>query len=138
LERANPKTTDPVERARTLGWIGAAYFDLGRGVEDVELLESAKNYLEAERIAADEEAPLVKAKLDNNFANTLRGQSHGTDVALLEKAELWYERALRAFRQLGESAFAREVSQCLESLHPQTLRRAGWGRRIGYEVAATY
>jgi hypothetical protein len=134
LARANPQTTDPVERARTLGWIGAAYFDLGRGVEDAALLESAQYYLEAERIAAGEEAPLVKAKLDNNFANTLRGQSQGTDVALLEQAELRYERALRAFRQLGESAFAREVSQSLESLRGQ-LSLAREAKRMQRELA---
>ena len=112
---------DPAEYARTLTWLGAAYFDLGAGVDDDCLVESASRYLQAERALTGEDAPLLKAKLAHNFANTLMGQSHGADVALLERAEQRYDAALRAFHELGEHAHARTVEASLSLLRPQLV-----------------
>jgi len=115
----DPKTGDPVERARTLTWLGSAYFDLGRGNDPKCLFESARAYLAAEELVRDEESPLFKAKLAFNFANTLRGQSAGGDIALLEAAEERYESALREFKKLGATDHARQTENYLASLKTQ-------------------
>lgn len=116
---SDASTADAAELSRTLAWIGGAYFDLGRGLEMRYLLRSADYYVRAEKALEHVEAPLARAKLDFNFANTLRGLSQGTDVALLEAAQERYERAHRAFSRLGETAFARQAKEYLDGLRSQ-------------------
>lgn len=115
----DPRTADAAELSRTLAWTGSAYFDLGRGVDEQCLQLSSDCYVQAERVLGSVEAPLARAKLDFNFANTLRGRSRGTDVALLEAAEQRYERAARVFARLGESAFAAQAREYLDVLRSQ-------------------
>jgi hypothetical protein len=133
LERAVPP--DPVERARTLSWLGSAYFDLGRGLDPNLLSESARCYLVAEEILGEEDAPLLKAKIDFNFANTLRGQSSGSNVALLETAEHRYSQARAVFKMLGQPALVKQADECLRSLGPQ-LGLAREHSKLGRELSS--
>jgi hypothetical protein len=122
---SDAKVSDPVERARTLTWLGSAYFDLGRGIDQQLLSESARCYLLAEELIPEEDSPLFKAKLAFNFANTLRGQSQGLDVGVLEAAEHRYEQAAAAFKGLGQLALAKQAQGNLDTLRTQlSLARA--------------
>lgn len=124
VAESDPNTRDPVEYARTLGWAGAGCFDLAEGKEPDLCARAAQYYLQAERALEGIEAPLVRAKLDFNFANTLQGQSGGTNVRFLEAAAERYRKAARVFRSLGESALEAQVRQYLDTLQPQlTLAR---------------
>jgi len=133
LRSASPP--DPLERARTLSWLGSAYFDLGRGLDQALLAEAARCYLVAEDLLRDEDSPLLKAKIDFNFANALRGQSGGSDVGLLEAAEHRYSQARAIFKELRQPALTKQADDCLKSLEPQ-LGLAREHGKLGRELSS--
>src|SRR5256885_5006890 len=70
------------EYARTLWYLGDAYFDLAQGRDRALLAQGAQAYRRAEALLTGSNT-VEQAKLDFNFGNTLRGLSSGEDVALL-------------------------------------------------------
>lgn len=116
---ADEPSTDLVELAKTYRWLGDACFDLARGQEPIALQRGMLAYRRAEALHADAEAPLERAKLDFNYANTLRGLSRGEDIGLLESAEARYERAADGFTNLGFPDLKVMVEQQLRTIRPQ-------------------
>lgn len=112
-------SADPVEVSKTCRWLGDAWFDHSRHARRPSWERGAEAYLKAERLLAGRIAPVEQATLDFNFGNTLRALSEGTDVGLLEAAEVRYERAAKAFRDSHLSNFATMVSTQLGDLRPQ-------------------
>lgn len=134
-EAADDPSSDPVEVSKTYRWLGDASFDLARGKEVDTLTRGAQAYQRSEELLANAETPVERAKLDFNYANTLRGLSAGVDVGLLEAAQTRYERATRAFRMHHLPDLAATVEQQLRSLDPQlrlvrkdTELQRGYGR----------
>lgn len=132
-QAADSPTADPVEVARTYRWLGDAYFDLGLGREESALTRGSQAYRRAEELLAAAEAPVEKAKLDFNYANTLRGLSQGFDIALLEAAQTRYESAARTFRRHHLPDLAASVEEQLRTIEPQAhLARKQAELRRGY------
>jgi len=118
-ETADVRDADPVEVAKAYRWLGDAYFDLARSKDLSVLARGAAAYRRAAELLVDAEAPVEKAKLDFNSANTLRALSRGSDVGLLEAAQTRYERAQAAFRRHALPELASMVADQLETLGPQ-------------------
>ena len=127
-KEADRDDADPVEVAKTYRWLGDAYFDLGGAKESGPLSLGASQYERAEALLAQEQAPVEVAKLQFNYANTLRGLSNGTDLGLLEAAETRYEAAAKAFRANRLADLAGVVDQQLASLRPQLTIARQLGR----------
>ncbi len=108
---AAAERSDAVELSRTWRWLGDAYFEHGRFARRPSWYAGAAAYLEAERALADDAAPVEQAKLDFNFANTIAQLSEGTDIALLEAADIRYRRAAEVFRNAFLTDFAGQVEQ---------------------------
>lgn len=108
---AAAEKSDAVELSRTWRWLGDAHFEYGRFAGRPSWYAGAAAYLEAERALADDAAPVEQAKLDFNFGNTLAQLSEGTDIALLEAADIRYRRAAEVFRNSFLTDFARQVEQ---------------------------
>lgn len=131
---ADDPSSDPVEVAKTYRWLGDAYFDLGRGKDQVTLTQGSLAYQRSEELLADKEAPVEKATLDFNYGNTLRGLSQGFDVGLLEAAQTRYERAARGFRAHHLPELAATVKEQLRQMDPQLrLARKHAEMHQGYE-----
>lgn len=115
---SNDTHGDRLERSRTYRYLGDAYFDLARG-KDKGLLEiGSKAYARSECLLKGLGNDVEQAKLDFNYANTLRGLGAGTDRVLMEEAKTRYGRALKIFeRKLPQ--FASQVIQPLQSLEAQ-------------------
>ena len=125
--------TDPLERSRTWRFVGDALFDLARGKESEPLKRAAAAYESAEKLLDEVDAPLERAKLDFNYANTLRGMSQGRDRALLEEASLRYQMALGAFRRHAPN-HADTVQAAMDTLQPQLKMLDTFDRvRAGYD-----
>ncbi|MGH2670623.1 MAG: hypothetical protein ACRDH5_16195, partial [bacterium] len=118
-QAADDPGSDPVEVAKAYRWLGDAYFDLGLGKDETALTRGSQAYHRAEELLAEAEAPVEKAKLDFNYANTLRGLSGGFDVGLLEAAQTKYERAAEAFRNHNLPDLATTVDEQLRTIEPQ-------------------
>lgn len=119
---------DDVELAKTYRWLGDAYFDLGQGKAHESLTWGVKAYSRAEQLLAQADSPVERAKLNVNYANTLRGLSEGFDLGLLEAAETRYEAALAGFSSHGLTDFVRRVEELLPTLRAQlSLARARSG-----------
>jgi len=88
ISAASAAKSDPVELSRTLRWLGDAYFDHGRFAGRSSWDAAANAYSRAEQLLQDGAAPVEQAKLDFNFGNTLAQLSDGTDVKLLEAADI--------------------------------------------------
>ena len=133
-EAADSSGSDPVEVAMTFRWLGDALFDLGRGEDKGLLGRAAQAYDRSEALLEEEEAPVEQAKLDCNYANTLRCLSGGEDVGLLEAAELRYERSLAGFdaKQLRPQVAA--VEEMLRTVRIQ-LGLAREGSRMAKGLA---
>ena len=116
---ADTPTADPVEAAKTYRWLGDAYFDLGLGKDESLLTRGSQVYKRAEELLGAAEAPVEKAKLAFNYANTLRGLSQGADVGLLEAAQTRYESAARTFRKHHLPDLAATVEEQLRTIEPQ-------------------
>jgi hypothetical protein len=74
-----------IERSRTHRYLGSIYSDLAPALGRDWLRRARDAYLEAERLLPEAERGLDRAKLDFNFANTLR-QLDPNDVPALEEA----------------------------------------------------
>ena len=66
---------DPVEHSRTYSYLGSVYSDLAPAIGKKMLLEAREAYIKAEAMLKDCDDELVHAKLNFNFANTLREHS---------------------------------------------------------------
>src|SRR5262245_57779395 len=108
---AAAERSDAVELSRTWRWLGDAHFEHGRFAGRPSWYAGADAYLKAERALADYAAPVEQAKLDFNFGNTLAQLSEGTDIALLEAADIRYRRAAEVFRNAFLTDFAGQVEQ---------------------------
>ena len=109
---------DSVERSRSWRFVGDALFDLARGAEPATLKRAAAAYAHAEQLLEAFDAPVERAKLDFNYANTLRGLSAGTERALLEEAQLRYLMALTTL-QRASPQHAPTVQAAFDSLQLQ-------------------
>jgi len=92
---------DPVEQSRTWSSLGGAYYDLGAPRDPALLQKSVRAYERAEALLDGVDAPLVRAKLDFNFANTLRALGAIGDTDKFREALLRYDRAAEAFARLA-------------------------------------
>jgi hypothetical protein len=135
IEAAEPRTSDPVEWARTAGWLGSAHHDLSLAYQrDPDMLMTAARwYSRAEEMIEGVQAPLVKATISFNFANTLqllvRQDDPEGSVARLESAQHRFEQALRVFRTSHASDLVTRAEQMLSSLRPELVLIREWARR---------
>lgn len=97
----NLQAKPDAEASRCLTWLADACFDRGQGKELTWLEKGRTHYLRAESILGPPTAATLQqhAKLNYNFANTLRGLSQGNDLTLLRDAEERYRAALEVFRK---------------------------------------
>ena len=107
-----------IERCRTWRFLGDALFDLAHGTDASVLSRAVAAYDKAEALLAVLDEPLDRAKLDFNFANTLRGMSGGSDRALLEEAQLRYRLAIAGFASHAPQHVP-TVQRTLDTLLPQ-------------------
>ena len=132
--KADVPSSDPVEVAKTYRWLGDAYFDLARGRDEEPMIRGSNAYKRAEELLAGAEAPLEKAKLNFNYANTLRGLSEGSDITLLEEARNRYSRALDGFRTHAPQ-YTAQVEQTMSSIEPQIALAQTYDQaKRGYEA----
>lgn len=117
-EALDAASADPIERGRSWRFVGDALFDLARGRELEPLQRAVAAYDRAEKRLDSADAPIERAKLDFNYANTLRGMSGGRDRALLEEALLRYQMAFGAFKHHAPQNAA-TVQAALDTLGPQ-------------------
>lgn len=109
---------DMLERSRTWRYLGDVYFDLARGKEASLLAKGSEAYTRAEALLKGLRNTLEEAKLNFNYANTLRGLSGGTRRALMEEAKARYQRAAALFeRELPQ--YLSQVTSALGSLEGQ-------------------
>ncbi|GKS57017.1 hypothetical protein YTPLAS18_05440 [Nitrospira sp.] len=109
---------DALERSRTWRYLADAYFDLAQGKEASLLSQGVEAYSKAEALLSDLGQTVEEAKLNFNFANTLRGLSAGTKQPLMEEAKTRYQRAAVVFaRELPQ--YVAQVRSALESLEAQ-------------------
>jgi hypothetical protein len=124
---------DPIECSRSWRFVGDAFFDLARGRDLEPLQRAAAAYDRAEKRLDSADAPIERAKLDFNYANTLRGMSGGRDRALLEEVLLRYQMALGAFKHHAPQN-APTVQAALDTLGPQLKMLDTFERtKAGYE-----
>jgi len=138
---AGEREPDATERSRNHSHLGSALFDLGlaRAKNDREaavdtLCESAKEYERAQALLAGTDEPAMRAKLDFNYANTLRALSFGEDDQLLAMAGERYSRALTALRAHAPELVP-VVEAALSTLPAQrklAQLREQVGRKIGH------
>ncbi len=105
------------EVVRSFTWLADACFDRGLGRDPVWLEKGRGYYLRAEASLGSGDL-LLRAKLDYNLGNTLRGLSEGSKLPLLREAEGRYRLALDLFRKhapnlvaAGETAVASITQQ---------------------------
>jgi hypothetical protein len=114
--QASPRNS--LECGRTWRYLGDALFDLARGKDAALLAMGARAYRHAEGLLEGTGDHVEQAKLDFNYANTLRGLGAGTDRILMEQAKAHYQRALVTFeKELPQHVS--QVKQLLASLEAQ-------------------
>ena len=118
---------DVVQRSRTWRFVGGAYFNLGSG-RDPERLRSAKTALDhAEELLATADDPGERGRLDMLYGSVLRSLAGGTDLALLEQANLRYRLALEKLRD-GPQELVTYIQQQQRILKQQLVLASAFGQ----------
>jgi len=87
---------DPVEQSRSYSYLGSVYSDLAPTLGKKMLFQAKDAYLKAEALLKDCDDPLAHAKLNFNFANTLR-QIDPNNVEQLQEAKRRFLFAKKIF-----------------------------------------
>lgn len=104
--------------------LGMAFFDLAMGNKSDEqqmakyFTNSSIAYERSEKMLLGLGEPMQAAKLNFNYANTLRGLSNGEDLSLLVAAKERYNLALETFSTLSPHHF-NQVSQTMSTIDVQ-------------------
>ena len=89
---------EPIEQSRTHRFLGSVYSDLAPALGHGMLIRARDAYLEAERLLVNHGNALEEAKLDFNFANTLR-QLDPNDSEQLTDAQRRLTSARKIFQK---------------------------------------
>ena len=108
------KGLDPVEQSRTYRHLGSVYSDLEPSLGKGMLLKAKNAYQAAETLLEGQSNDLERAKLNFNFANTLR-QIDPNDIEQLQEAK---QRLLaaRAYFAMNAPQYLAQVDAALQSV----------------------
>jgi len=105
---------DLVEQSRAYRYLGSVYSDLEPALGKEMLAQARDAYLEAEALLNDQGDDLERAKLNFNFANTLR-QIDPNNIEQLRDAERRFLAARKVFSKQAPQ-FLPQVDTALESV----------------------
>ncbi|MEZ4849185.1 MAG: hypothetical protein R3B93_11320 [Bacteroidia bacterium] len=107
--------TSEFEQSRTYSYLGSVYSDLAPASGKHLLLKAKEAYEQAERLLKDSDDMLAHAKLNFNFANTLR-QIDPNNIEQLQEAKLRLLAAKKVF-EVQAPQYMQKLLQALESVN---------------------